>query len=79
MLINGKNHKTLEFKHINSLISFEEWLKENLSVYPGDSSVPKEHIIAYLGYVKQAVYDQKVEDKREWLDQLDGLAKRAEK
>ena len=64
MLIDGKTHKVFDFKDINSLVSFEEWLKRSLTIYPEDDSIPNAHILSHLGYLREAVYAQKVKDKR---------------
>lgn len=76
MLINGKTHKTFNFKDINSLISFEEWIKENLSLYADSETVPREHLQTYLEYIKQTVYEQRVVDKKDWIEKIDSLIER---
>jgi hypothetical protein len=75
MLIDGKTHKVFDFKDINSIISFGDWIKRSLSLYPDDDSykIPKEHLLDYLKYLREAVYAQKVKDKRKWLEKIDSL------
>ena len=79
MLIDGRSHKVFDFKDINSLISFEDWLKRSLSIYPEDSNIPEADLLDLLNYIREKVYSQKVENKREWLEQLDSLVKRVSK
>ena len=77
MLIDGKAHKVFDFKDINSLVSFEEWLKSSLTIYPEDSTIPSAHIVSLLEYLREAVYTQKVKEKRKWLEQIEFLIERA--
>jgi hypothetical protein len=77
MLINGKAHKVFDLKDINSLVSFEEWLKSSLTIYPEDSTIPGTHIISLLEYLREAVKDQRVKDKRKWLEKIEFLIERA--
>ena len=79
MLIDGRSHKFFDFKDSNSLISFEDWLKRSLSIYPEDSNIPESDLLDLLNYIREKVYSQKVENKREWLEQLDSLVKRVSK
>jgi hypothetical protein len=77
MLIDGKTHKVFDFKDINSLISFEEWLKRSLTIYPDDDPIPNRHILSHLEYLREAVYAQKVKEKRKWLEKIESLIERA--
>tara|TARA_B100001027_G_C16228313_1_gene313283 strand:- start:36 stop:281 length:246 start_codon:yes stop_codon:yes gene_type:complete len=77
MLVNDRPKKVLRLKDMNSLISFEDWLKRNLSIYPSKPKVPKSHIISLLEYLREQVYSQKLAGKKEWLDTVDGLIERA--
>ena len=77
MLIDGKTYKVFDFKDINSLISFEEWLKRSLTIYPDDDPVPSADMLSHLEYLREAVYAQRVKDKRKWLEQIDSLVERA--
>ena len=77
MLIDGKAHKVFDFKDINSLVSFEEWLKSSLTIYPEDGTIPSAHIVSLLEYLREAVYTQKVKEKRKWLEQIEFLIERA--
>tara|TARA_B100000809_G_C14629526_1_gene347994 strand:+ start:273 stop:512 length:240 start_codon:yes stop_codon:yes gene_type:complete len=77
MLIDGKAHKVFDFKDINSLVSFEEWLKSSLTIYPEDSTIPSAHIVSLLEYLRDTVRDQKVTEKRKWLEQIEFLIERA--
>jgi hypothetical protein len=77
MLIDGKTYKVFDFKDINSLISFEEWIKRSLTIYPDDDSIPNAHMLSHLEYLREAVYAQKVKEKRKWLEKIDSLIERA--
>jgi hypothetical protein len=77
MLIDGKTYKVFDFKDINSLISFEEWLKRSLTIYPEGDPIPSAHMLTLLGYLREAVYEQKIKDKRKWLEKIDVLIERA--
>jgi len=77
MLIDGKAHKVFDFKDINSLVSFEEWLKSSLTIYPEDSPIPSTHMVSLLEYLREAVYAQKVKEKRKWLEKIESLIERA--
>jgi hypothetical protein len=79
MLIDGKAKKVFDFKDMNSLVSFEEWLKSSLTLYPEDSSIPAGHVLVLLEYLREAVYAQKVKDKRKWLEKIDALIARVER
>jgi len=78
MLLNGKVYKVLNLDNLNSLISLEEWLKDNLSLYPDDEKISDNHLKTFLEYIKYNTKEQRVEEKREWFDQIDGLVKRIE-
>ena len=64
MLVDRKTHKVLDFKDINSLVSFGEWLKRSLSIYPDDKPIPKGHMLSHLEYIREAIYEQRVKEKR---------------
>ncbi len=77
MLINGRYKKTFNFDDINSLVSFEDWIKLNLSFYTEDSKVPVSHMLDFIEYIRKEVQQQRVIDKKKWLDKLDALKDRA--
>ena len=77
MLIDGKTYKVFDFKDINSLVSLEDWLKSNLTIYPEDDPISSAHMLVYLEYLREAVYAQKVKDKRKWLEEIDFLIEMA--
>lgn len=79
MWIEGREKRVFRFKDLNSLISFEDWVKRNLSVYPSKKSVPQSHLIVLLEYLEKQVYDQQVKDKKEWLSKIEALIDRAKK
>ena len=78
MLINGRMNKVFRFDDLNSLISFEEWIKRNLGLYDEDKSVPFSHIKIFLEHIKNKVKEQRVFEKREWFEQIDQLIERIE-
>ncbi len=78
MLIDGRAIRTLDLKRdLRSLVSFESWLKENLTIYPGGSRVPRSHIISLLQYIGVQINEQKVKDKAVWKKKIEFLLKRA--
>lgn len=79
MLIDGKTYKTLDLNDLSSLIAFSEWLKSNLGLYPDDEKVPSAHFKMFLEHIKENAKDQRVEDKKEWFDTIDGLIERSDK
>ena len=79
MWIEGREKRVFRFKDLNSLISFEDWVKRNLSVYPSKKSVPQSDLFVLLEYLERQVYDQKVKDKKEWLSKIEALIDRAKK
>ena len=79
MLVEGRKKRVFRLKDLNSLISFEDWLKRNLSLYSEDESVPSSHIISFLEYINQQIKEQKLADKREWQEQVEALLVRAGK
>ena len=77
MLIDGRYKKTFNFDDINSLVSFEDWIKLNLSIYSEESKVPKHNVLDFIEYIRREVQTQRVIDKKKWLDKLDALKDRA--
>lgn len=77
MLIDGKVHRVLEFSDLNSLVSFSEWLKDNLTIYPKNKAIPNNNLSKHLNYLREQAKEQRVKEKREWLDQIDALIERA--
>ena len=76
MLIDVKIHRVFEFKDLNSIVSFSEWLKDNLTIYDDDKKIPNNNLIKHLTYLKERAKDQRVSEKREWLDKIEGLLER---
>ena len=78
MLFEGRVFKVLNLDDLNSLISLEEWIKNNLSLYPDDEKISSSHLKVFLEYIKNNAKDQRVLDKKAWFDQVDQLIERAE-
>jgi len=76
MLIDGKPYKVLNLENLNSVVSLREWLKSNLSLYSKDKKIPKGHLILFLEYLKDKAKEQRVNNKREWFDELDQMLER---
>lgn len=76
MLIDGRAVKILREKDINSIVSLEEWFKSNLSIFDKDSRVPKQNLIDLLTYIKEQVLEQRLKDKRKWIEKIDMLIER---
>jgi|15BtaG_2_1085339.scaffolds.fasta_scaffold00023_54 hypothetical protein len=79
MLIDGKIHRVFEFKNLSSIAGFSEWLKDNLTIYDDDKKIPNNNLIKHLTYLKEQAKDQRVAEKRKWLDKIDELLERLEK
>ena len=73
MLINGKIFEVLNFDDINSLVSFKKWLKGNLTIFREDQKISDQQIKVFLNYIKEKCKEQRVQDKRKWLDKIDSL------
>jgi len=76
MLIDGKLHRVFELKDLNSIVSFSEWLKDNLTIYDDDKKIPDNNLTKHLTYLREQAKDQRVSEKREWLEQIDKLLER---
>lgn len=59
----------LKLSDLNSIISFKEWLSENISKF--ESAKPSsEEILILLSYLKEKIFEQKLEDKKEYLKSI---------
>ena len=79
MLINGRVHKVINFYDLNSLISFEQWIKDSLYVYSDDEKISNNNLKVFLEYIKNQAKENGVEKKREWFDKIDALIERVDK
>ena len=79
MLINGRQHKIFRMEDMRSLISFRAWIHENLSLYPEEKDIPTSHVVDFLDYLSHILREQKVKDKKEWMDRIDTLKESAQK
>jgi hypothetical protein len=79
MLINGRVHKVLNFYDLNSLISFEEWAKNSLTLYADDEKISDNNLKVLLEYVKNQAKENKVDKKIEWFNKIDALIERLDK
>ena len=52
MLVDGRAHKVLNFYDLNSLISFEQWAKDSLTIYADDEKISDDNLKVLLEYVK---------------------------
>ena len=44
MLVDGRAHKILNFYDLNSLISFEQWVKDSLTIYADDEKISDDNL-----------------------------------
>ena len=78
MLINGRVTKPLKFEDINSLISFEEWIKNNLTLYGEDDRVEKPNMLTFLKYIQGELKNLDSEVTKEWAKKIISLIERLE-
>ncbi len=78
MLIDDRVHKVLKLEDINSLISFEEWVKDNLSLYKEGGKVPSGHLKVFLEYIQQDLNMIEAEQRRDWKEKVKTLLERVE-
>lgn len=78
MFIDGKIYKTFRFEDMNSLISFEKWVRDNTDLYRKDQVISPEHFKIFIEYLKEKTSDIKLVSKKDWLSQLSLLAGRLE-
>jgi hypothetical protein len=76
MLIDGRAHEVLRLKHLNSIVSFEDWAKERLSIFPENTPIPVSKMRTLLEYLKDTVKEQKIIKKKEWIKSIDKLIER---
>ena len=79
MLVDGRQHKVLNFYDLNSLISFEQWVKDSLTVYPDDQKISNNNLRVLLQYVKNQAKEHNLKKKKEWFDKVDLLIERLDK
>ena len=79
MLVDGRAHKILNFYDLNSLISFEQWIKDSLTIYADDEKISGDNLKTLLEYVKNQVKENNIEKKAEWFSQIEALSERADK
>lgn len=73
MLIDGKRIEVLSLDDIGSLISLEAWLKSNLTIFSEDEKISSNELGIFIEYLKEVSVNQRVKDKRDWLDKFDDL------
>ena len=73
MLIDGKKFEVLNFDDINSLVSLEHWIKNNLTIFREDQKIKSDQLKIFIEFLKEKSKDQRVENKRKWLEQFDKL------
>ncbi len=73
MSIDHKKYRILELKDLNSVISLIRWLRRG-EIEEGDDKVfPDNNILIYLSFIEGQVMDQRIKDKREWLDAVEDI------
>ena len=79
MLVDGRAHKVLNFYDLNSLISFEQWAKDSLTIYADDEKISDDNLKVLLEYVKNQAKGNNVDKKVEWFEKIDILIERIDK
>jgi hypothetical protein len=74
------NRKRIDFKDIENIIAFNNWLKKNISLYKFydyNQYVPTYHIKAYLNFLKDLLETdedaKRVFKKQEWVEKIEKL------
>lgn len=68
----------LKMKHLNSIFSFEKWIKSGIS-YSRKNRISLNHIEKYLGYIRGKVKEEVGSNKDEWLEKIDDLIESVKK
>jgi|15BtaG_2_1085339.scaffolds.fasta_scaffold00005_80 hypothetical protein len=79
MFTDGKLRKTFRLEDINSLISFEKWIRDNTKLYKEDQVIDSDHFRIFIEYLKNEMNKVRLLDKKEWLSQFGVLLERLEK
>lgn len=83
--MSDDRNKVMKMSHINSQVSFREWLKANLikengsPLYKHDDVISNEHMLIFLNHIDGQIRDQMPEDHREWSSSLKRVRERLEK
>ena len=76
MSIDHKKYRILELKDLNSVISLSRWLVKGEIEKDDDKVVPDNNILIYLSFIESQVMDQRIKDKRDWLDAVERIRDR---
>jgi len=69
----------LKLSDLNSMISFKEWLVDNLDIYKDPKKSPSDsEILIFLNFIKSKVFDVKILEKKEYLKKIKQIKKRIE-
>ena len=78
MLIDGRINEVLKFDDINSLVSFKEWIKDNLTLYEEDQKIKDSHLETFLNYIQEETRHLHPEVKKDWREKIKELLERLE-
>jgi len=76
MSIDHKKYRILELKDLNSVISLSRWLVKGEIEKDDDKAVPDNNILIYLSFIESQIMDQRIKDKRDWLDAVERIRDR---
>jgi hypothetical protein len=76
MSIDHKKYRILKLRNLNSVISLTRWLRRGEIEEDDDKVVPDNNILIYLSFIESQVMEQRVKDKREWLDAIEEIRDR---
>jgi hypothetical protein len=76
--IKKERKAVLKLNHLNSLISFERWIRTSLSV-PKEKKIPLNHLEKYLGHIQWKLQEEVGANKDEWNEVISSLLDNLEK
>ena len=76
--VKKERRAVLKLSHLNSLISFERWIKSALSI-PKGKRIPLNHLEKYLGYIQGKLQEEIGANKDEWNKIISSLLDNVEK
>jgi len=80
--MNGKKIKSFELSHLDSRISFSEWIKTNLSsemINSQNEIFESNRYLTYLDYIESQVKKQPLKDKMQWFEKIKKLREEKER
>ena len=79
MSIDHKKYRILELKDLNTFISFGRWVNKSMFPYDKDKVISDNNMLIYLSFIENQIKDQRLENKKEWVDAVKSIKDRVEK